>query len=186
MADRVAFWERLDRPGHDAARLTARRDGWRLSGTAVFLGGDGPCLLAYTVEADAAWNVTWATIAGFVGDRMVDHRIERDASGWSLDGSSIAEGADLWTLDFGFTPATNLLQLRRSEIRVGGSADIPALWFDIDTASLAVLPQRYRRLSDDGYAYEAPSVGYAATLLLDKNGFVSDYPGLWRAVQRLR
>lgn len=126
MTDIPAFWERLDRPGHDAARLAASCDGWRLSGTAVFLGRDGPCLLAYTVEADAAWNVKWATIAGFFGDATVDHRIERDASGWSLDGSTIAEGADLWTLDFGFTPATNILQLRRSAPPVGGSTDIPA------------------------------------------------------------
>lgn len=186
MTDITAFWERLDCPGHDAARLMERRDGWRLSGTAVFLGGDGPSLLAYTVDADPAWNVKWATIAGFLGDAMVDHRIERDPSGWSLDGSSIAEGADLWTLDFGFTPATNILQLRRSTPPVGGCEDIPALWFDIDPASLSVLPQRYHRLSEISYAYEAPSVGYAATLLLDEAGFVSDYPGLWRAGQRPR
>jgi hypothetical protein len=41
-----------------------------------------------------------------------------------------------------------------------------------------VLPQHYHRLSDRSYAYEAPSVGYAATLLLDEAGIVSDYPGL--------
>ncbi len=72
-----------------------RRDGWRLSGTAVFLGGSGPSRLAYTVDADAAWNGKWATIVGFVGDATVDYSIERDASGWPLDGSTIAEGADL-------------------------------------------------------------------------------------------
>jgi hypothetical protein len=88
--------------------------------------------------------------------------------------------AGLADLDLGFTPATNLQQLRRVGLAVGEDAALEVAWLDAGATELVALPQRYRRLDRLRYDYAAPSVDYAAVLTLAASGFVADYPGLWR------
>jgi len=82
-------------------------------------------------------------------------------------------------LDFGFTPSTNLLQLRRLALANGQRADAPAAWLDVSNGTLDVLVQRYERRSETTYWYEAPRFSYAEMLDVDSVGFVRRYPGLW-------
>src|SRR5690606_30786790 len=87
-------------------------------------------------------------------------------------------------IDLGFSPATNLAQLRRLNLAVGEEADMPVAWLNPEDGSLSFLPQHYRRLSDSTYAYESPTVGYAETLEVDpESGFARRYPGLWVATE---
>lgn len=82
----------------------------------------------------------------------------------------------------GFTPATNLLVLRRLDLSRGGAADAPAAWLDVRDGTLVRLPQCYARRTATAYRYEAPTVGYAADLAVSDAGFVTRYPGLWASV----
>jgi hypothetical protein len=84
-------------------------------------------------------------------------------------------------LDFGFTPATNLIQLRRLALDDGQIADAPAAWLDVSSATLELLSQRYERRGEGAYWYEAPSLGYAALLEVAPTGFIHRYPDLWEA-----
>ena len=117
-----------------------------------------------------------------MGDQAVRHEILRDDLGWRLDGVPVESLKDLVDLDFGFTPATNVLQLKRIRLSRGQKADVPAAWFDLDSVSLIELPQTYERRGDASYWYEAPTVPYRALLEIAPNGFVRFYPGLWRLV----
>ncbi len=173
-----AFWRRLDRPGHDAASLRPSGDGWRLSGAAVFLHEEGPACLAYCVEVDGGWATKRGTIRGFVGDRAVDHDIRRDEGAWSLDGVAVEGLGRLIDLDLSFTPATNVLQLKRAAPRLGQRISLPAAWFNLET--LTELPQTYERLGETTYRYTAPSVDYEDSLEVSQCGFIEIYPRLWR------
>jgi uncharacterized protein len=175
-----ALWRRLDAPGHDAALLTRRDAGWSLRGTAVFQHADGAACVNYSVDLDGAWKTLCGSAQGFVGDRGFDHVIARAPEGWRLDGASIDGLAHLCDLDFGFTPATNLQQLRRIALAPGQAADLTVVWFDIGAAALTPLPQRYARRGETAYFYEAPTVPYEGLIELAPNGFVKFYPGLWR------
>ena len=106
----------------------------------------------------------------------------REPERWRLNGLAVPGLSHLLDLDLSFTPATNLLQLKRAALRVGGSASLPAAWLNLDDESLTELPQRYRRLTQSTYAYAAPTVPYQSVLELGEDGFVTSYPGLWRRV----
>jgi hypothetical protein len=177
-----AAWMRLDRPGRDATLLRPCDGGWVLRGAAAFDHEAGSAAIAYQVEVDARWRTKRGRVSGFLGDRTIRHEIRRDIAGWSLDGI-VFEGLDhLVDLDYGFTPATNVLQLSRIALEPGQRADVPVAWFDLDSASLVELPQIYERRSEASYWYEAPTVPYRALLEIAPNGFVQSYPGLWRLV----
>ena len=173
-------WRRLDTPRHDACRLEQLEDGWRLDGAAVFSLDHKPVRLAYRLTCDASWRTRQGTVSGWIGERDCDLSITRTAAGrWTLNQNTIGNLDGCFDLDFGFTPATNLSQLRRMALEVGQAADLPVAWLDVTAGTLASLNQRYKRRTTDAYGYEAPRFDYSAELTVRSSGFISNYPGLW-------
>jgi uncharacterized protein len=177
-----AAWRRLDRPGRDAALLRPHGDGWLLRGAAAFDHELGSAAVAYEVQVDARLETTRGALSGFLGPATVRREILRDERGWRLDGVKVDGLEHLVDLDFGFTPATNVLQLMRMALPPGEKAELPVAWFDLDSEALTELPQTYERRGEASYWYEAPSVPYQALLEIALNGFIESYPGLWRLV----
>ena len=58
------LWRRVDNPGHDACRLLALGDAWRLEGTAVFRQEGVPACLTYKVDCDANWRTREGAVHG--------------------------------------------------------------------------------------------------------------------------
>jgi hypothetical protein len=180
MTRAFALWRRLDTAGHDACRLEELADGWQVEGTAVFLHEGAPARLAYQVVCDRAWVTRHGRVHGWLAEQLVDFTVGRTSGGvWTLNGEVVPGLERYVDLDLGFTPATNLLQLRRVALADGESADVPVAWIDAPPAGLTALPQRYERRDQLTYWYESPTADYAALLELAPNGFVRRYPGLW-------
>jgi hypothetical protein len=176
----IALWRGLHTPGHDACRLERAGDGWRLEGAAVFRDETGPpARLAYEVECDQGWRTRRGRVRGWLGSRPIDLVIARGAAGWTLNGAVVHGLEDCVDLDFGFTPATNVLPLRRLALAEGQAAEAPAAWLDAAAGTLTRLPQRYVRRSAATYWYESPTSGYTGLLEMAASGFVQRYPGLW-------
>lgn len=177
------LWQRLDAPGHDACRLERHDAGFRLRGTAVCLEAGAPASLTYTVECDDGWRTRRGLIHGWIGAVALDFHIVRDPhDGWRCNGEPVDGLAHCVDLDLGFTPATNLFQLRRLSLGEGQGADNPVAWFDAATGQLELVEQRYERRTAQAYWYESPRFDYRAMLQVDAHGFVSEYPGLWQSV----
>ncbi len=174
------LWRRLDTPGHDACTLAKLDAGWVLDGMAVFRDDGAPALLSYRVVCDYAWRTEQGRVRGWVGARALDFTVLRADNGiWTLNGDAVPGLDTCVDLDLGFTPATNLTQLRRIALAKGQAADVPVAWLDVGAGTLALLPQRYERRDEGRYWYEAPSMGYAGLLETDPAGFIRRYPGLW-------
>ncbi|WP_295532451.1 putative glycolipid-binding domain-containing protein [uncultured Pseudacidovorax sp.] len=177
------IWRRLDRPGHDAFRVRHDGERGRLEGCAIFRDESGlTSRLSYEVVCDARWHTRSAHIEGWVGDEDVCWSILHDTQqGWQFNGTLVPSVTHCIDVDLGFTPATNLLPLRRLRLAPGQQGEVPAAWFDPSTRRLQPLPQSYRRLDASRYHYRAPTVGFEAELQVGAEGLVHDYPGLWRA-----
>jgi uncharacterized protein len=157
-------------------------NGWRLSGAAAFRETGLACHLRYEVIADPAWRTRRAIVSGQAGRRVVDLRIASGRGGWTLNGVPQPRLASCTDVDLGFTPATNLLPIRRLALKVGQRAEAPAAYLEFPRLRLLVLPQIYRRLSRTHYAYESPSHSYSATLEVTNLGAIADYPGVFELI----
>lgn len=176
------LWRRLDTPGHDACRLEQRNGGWHLKGTAVFRHEAVPARLSYHVTCAPDWTTREGRVSGWLGTQTVELGLARTPEGvWTLNGTVLAGLADCVDLDLGFTPATNLLPIRRLGLAMGEAANAPAAWLDVAAGTVAALPQRYERRDSAAYWYGASSVGYAELLEITAMGFVRRYPRLWEA-----
>jgi len=178
------LWRRLDMPGHDAAALQLSPEGAVLSGMAVFHEG-GPTALAYMVHCDRHWQTTEAHIRGFRDREAIDLRLHRDGAGtWTLNDLPCPAVQGCIDLDLSFTPATNLLPLRRLALGPGQSAEVRSAWLEWPDVRLTPLVQRYVRRGETEYEYEADLPGgepFRCMLRVQPEGWVLDYAGLWQA-----
>ena len=175
------LWKRLDMPGHDVCKLARNRAGWRLDGAAAFLQKSGAAQISYSVQCNSNWAAISGLIRGFLGPREIHHAVQRPDATWTLNGVPVPGLEHLVDLDLSFTPATNLTQIRRVALPLGEAVAVPVAWFDLESGTLAELPQTYKRRAEKLVWYEAPTVGYQGLLELDEAGFVSSYPNLWQA-----
>jgi hypothetical protein len=122
-------------------------------------------------------------VKGWLGEQTVSFCIARtETHTWKLNDQDVQQLETCLDLDLGFTPATNLIPLRRLNLAEGQTASAPAAWLNLSASTLTLLPQRYERRSETTYWYGAPTVHYADLLTVNQNGFVVQYPGLWEIV----
>jgi hypothetical protein len=187
-AGRPILWRRIDVPGHDAAGLREAEGGVELRGMAVFQDEGGPTALRYTVRCDAEWQTTEGTVDGWCGPRPIELRLVRSHSGgWTVNGVACPAVMGCADLDLNFTPATNLMPLRRLDLAVGQAAEVRSAWLEWPASILTPLTQRYTRRSATEYDYEADLPGgssFVGVLRVEPGGWVLDYAGLWQAENR--
>ena len=176
------LWQRLDVHGHEIATIAPRPDGWLVNGVAVFVETGNPCRVEYDIRCDAQWTTRQCSLGGSIGARRVQLEIERNAAGeWSIEGMEIAVVRGCDDIDLGFSPATNLLPIRRLALPVGAHARVRAAWIRFPELTVEVLEQTYARVATDRYRYESAGGSFRRELTVDAFGCVIDYPGLWRA-----
>jgi hypothetical protein len=174
-------WRRLDIPGHDAATLSPSGDWWDLEGAAVLVRSGVVCHLNYVVKLDGGWQTRSAEVNGWVGSRRIDLRIEVGRDGqWTVNDQLIEAVRGCIDIDFAFTPATNLLPIRRLALPIGGSQSVVAAWLRFPDFDLQPLDQGYLRSGESRYEYQSRGGSFRASLSVSAEGFVVDYPGVWK------
>jgi hypothetical protein len=179
------LWRRLDMEGHDACRLVGLDGGWRVEGVAAFVHRGEPCGLAYAVECDADWRTRAAEVTGSLNGEPIDLRIARSESGeWRMNGIAQPNARGLVDVDLGFTPATNLIAIRRLNLAPGEGSPAPAAYVAFPELRFERLEQTYVRLDAGRYRYKATAYEYDEVLSVSSIGFVTTYPRLWEVVSQ--
>jgi hypothetical protein len=174
-------WRRVDLPGTDEARLDSTSGGRRLSGMARFRDHDGAVALDYVVDLAENWATRTAIVTGTTPAGPVLLMVKAGPDGtWTFNGDPAPAVAGCVDFDLGFTPATNLLSIRRLDLVVGARAEVTVAWLpSLHAPTLQPLRQVYDRIADDLYRYSCPDLPFDSTLRVDEAGFVLDYPPLW-------
>jgi hypothetical protein len=181
----TVVWRRLDREGHEAARVASTASGWSLSGVVVVTDSARPCRLDYVISCDRGWRTERCVVTGFVGERDIRIDVARNAGGaWTVDGAPVAHLHRCEDIDLAFSPVTNLLPIRRLRLATGASALVRAAWLRFPELTMDVLEQTYTRLTPDRYLYESAGGTFRRELSVDASGFVLEYPGIWIAEAR--
>lgn len=87
-------------------------------------------------------------------------------------------------VDLAGSPFTNALPIRRIDWAAarGGRAEITTLYVPFDSFVPTTDRQIYTRLGERAFRYEAADGGFTAEIEVDEDGFVTDYPALFRRV----
>jgi hypothetical protein len=177
-------WRRLDVPGHEEARIAQTADGWRLTGRLEADEANVHAQLTYLIECAPDWRTRRAIVAGAAAGAPVEFEFTADGGGqWTLNGAPLPLVEGALDIDLGFTPATNLLPIRRLDLAVGERADVRTAWVRFPELRVEALDQSYQREAERVFRYDALVDGepFRARLDTDEFGRVLLYEGLWEA-----
>lgn len=173
------IWRRLDKPGHESARVYGDGEGWYLDGAAIFLHEHQPCRLEYLIQCGMDWQTEFVSVDGWVGDEVVEIEIEVNKGDvWLLNGDEITSVQGCIDIDLNFSPVTNLLPLRRLDLAVGESQTVRAAWLRFPSFELEALDQIYTRIDETTVRYESGGK-FAAEFTVNDAGLVINYPEIW-------
>jgi uncharacterized protein len=174
------LWQDISNGALDRCQLDATPSGLRLAGTVLTAAHGDPLEVRYLVTTD---------------EKGRTRRVELDLDNGSTRRVLLADGAGRWNwdgdpeltdvagsldVDLTVTPATNTLPIRRLGLEVGQAADLRMAW--VQFPGLEVIPseQRYERLAADRWKFSTGD--FQAELLVDRDGLVLDYGGLFRSL----
>ncbi|MBV8203135.1 MAG: putative glycolipid-binding domain-containing protein [Acidobacteria bacterium] len=180
---RELIWRRLDVAGIEYFRLWESAAGPRLTGTVIFTHAGAPWRLKYAVACAPDWTSRGVHVALTRGAATRHVKLTSgDGQRWRLGAHEVPEVGGCQDVDLAFTPATNILPLRRLGLRVGESREMTAAWLRFPELTVEPLPQRYTRLDDRRVLYESRGGAFTAELEVDELGLVVSYPPLWERV----
>jgi uncharacterized protein len=175
-------WRRLDVPGREEARIEQTAGGWRLRGELEAEEAGMCAQLAYVVDCERDWRTRHAVVTGSIGESPIRFEFTTNGQGhWTLNGAALPLVEGALDIDLGFTPATNLLPIRRLALAVGERASVRTVWVRFPELRIEALEQSYAREADCVFRYEAWVDGeqFEARLTTDEFGRVLLYEGLW-------
>jgi hypothetical protein len=179
----TVLWQGVETGALDRCHLMAMPYGLRLTGTVLTPAFGTPIEISYLIEADQAGHTRVVYLTLDEGDGRIDHNLLADGAGrWAWEGGPDLDEVDgALDVDLTVTPATNTLPIRRlADLEVGRAAELHVAW--VQFPSLEVIPsaQRYERLAADRWRFA--SGDFTAELVVDPDGLVLDYGGLFRSL----
>jgi hypothetical protein len=196
MPTRAAVWSKDEPAGCEFAEITFKPD--RLAARGVAIGSSPvPYRVDYVLETGAAFVTTLLDVssrgAGW-GRRLV---LRSDGAGsWTIDAEAEgnpglpAPGGDPAALagaldcDLGLSPVTNVMPILRYGLLSGvGKAELTAAWVSVPDLGVRPDRQRYAAAGTNLVRYDALDGSFSATITVDDDGLVVDYPGIARRVR---
>lgn len=175
----VISWRSDELGSLERCRVLASPDGYVIVGAVELPIDDRPGRIDHRVEVDDGWRTREVRVEIDARSTRRIHVAVREREWW-VDGVSRPDLAGATDVDLGWTPATNLMPIRRLALPVGGSATVEVAWLSFPELEWARVTQRYERLGQRSWRYLAGSADHVLTV--DHLGLVTRYgDGLWEA-----
>ncbi len=134
----------------------------------------------YKIKTDREWKTIFLEIKSMFDNKVQFNCFLGDGEGnWTMEGKPAEEFCGCIDVDIPLTPFTNTLPIKRLKLNEGKSQEIKVIYFDILAQKITSVSQRYTCLSKTSYHYENVPNDFEASILVDENGFVVDYPALF-------
>jgi len=189
---RTFAWMRIAAIGAGIEHLTLRAR----TATGVLIAKDrddpakGPAL-PYRVDYEIAWDDRWRVhsvrVAAIMNGTEKRVGLRSDGNGhWHDEEDRLLDHlSGAIDIDIAATPFTNTFPIRRLGLRPQEIAALDVIYIDTPSLALSKVRQRYTLLEHaregwQRYLYEGLTSGFRGEVLTDAEGFVLDYPGIFK------
>ncbi|MBB4040016.1 hypothetical protein GGR34_001667 [Microvirga flocculans] len=175
---RWSAWDGCE-AGLEHADVRPADGGLDISGVVIAREGEAEFGLFYRLKLDALWRTREALVRTTSGNTL---HLESDGQGhWQENGRDQPALQGCIDIDIQATPLTNTLPIRRLGLESGESMEIRLCYIAVPGLTAAPANQRYTALAAGSlYRFESLESGFSADLPVDEDGFVLDYPSLFK------
>ena len=185
--ERLYRWRRLSSPGIEVLRLETERDKVRARGE-IIDAGEQPFALTYDWVLDPAWRSRRLHLhmrSSAVGELVIERIGE---ARWMVNGHERPDLAGCDEIDLSATPFCNALALRRFGPPPGAAGEMVALYVAFPALELTPSRQRYEQTGPHEFVYVDLGLyaGFRAGIVVDDDGLVRSYEGLFERIEQKR
>jgi|SRR6185437_133714 hypothetical protein len=177
-------WAAMEWPGTEHVIVTQGAAGFRADSALILADGE-LARVAYQLQCGADWRFVRLDVTVTRQSGTSRLSLTRDGDGrWLAGDEPLPALGQCVDIDINRTPLTNTLPIRRLSWSPGTAYDLDVAYISLPELDIRPSRQRYTMLwrddstSEATYRYESGS--YQADLPVDADGYVKDYPGLWR------
>jgi hypothetical protein len=134
----------------------------------------------YTIRTNQHWETIHVEINAQHQDLTQHVILKGDGKGnWILNNKPAHEFDGCIDVDIPLTPFTNTIPIRRLKLGESEAKEISVVYCDLLQQQLKPVRQQYTRLSENCYQYENVPNDFEATIEVDDDGLVVNYPQLF-------
>ena len=133
----------------------------------------------YSIETNDRWETQFFEVRSRIDNRSEIFTLKKDGNGNWNDGKKADKFPGCVDIDISLTPFTNSLPLNRMRLPLNEERVVQILYIDVLASRISPVRQRYVRLSELLYHFENIPNDFQADILVDEDGFVVNYPGLF-------
>ncbi len=181
------IWEQLVEKGLEHLVLEQDKD-IRVDSLALGMIEGAAYRIKYQIICDLEWRVERVGVQDLLNNKALDF-IQKAKGAWTDEKDhpmAALNGCE--DVDIMITPFTNTLPIRRLKLGLGESREIAVVYFGLPDLTVSRLDQRYTFLSQEEdhrvYKYESLVSGFTSNITVDPEGFVIDYPGIFKLVRK--
>jgi uncharacterized protein len=166
-----AAWIGLEAPTAEECEISFTDRGVEVRSTVSGDAVDG----VYRLRASSRWE--FESLSMTINGRRL--QVRRAGNLWLVDGAVRPDLDEAREVDLSVSPLTNSLPIGRLGLQVGQGADIVTAYIRVPELDVMADPQRYTRTGVFEYLYESRRSGFRRTITVDRDGLVTEYPGLF-------
>jgi len=180
---RVVRWAAEGSHGLEHLVMEWRHDGVQIDSVVIGQRFGALYGLQYRLECDAQWQVQSATLNVAGGGGVT---LRRDQAGHWFDGQdrALPELDGCIDIDISATPFTNTLPIQRLKLAQLERQFIRVAYISVPDLQIRAVEQAYTCVVPGSeYTYEGIFRDFTATLKVDEDGIVLDYPTLFKRIR---
>lgn len=180
------WWFFLDEIGLEQLVITENIDRINVESLILRVIDGQPHRINYRISCDKKWFVREIELE--IENRK-NKRIKLNSDGngnWTDEtGKELPELKDCFDIDISATPFTNTLPINRLKFEIDQTIEISVVYILIPEMTFQRSLQQYSYLEKGLFKFEEKGIfaGFSADIQVDENGFVTDYPLLFRKIQ---
>lgn len=136
----------------------------------------------YQVVTTSNWEARFFDIRCQEGHRFFQLSGHKLNEQWIIDEQEYPQFKDCLDIEIAVTPFTNTLPISRLKLEIGESISIPVLYINPLEEQFTLVQQAYTKLAENTYHYRNIWSDFEATITVDADGFVVEYPGLFKVI----
>ena len=179
----VLWWQNWSGEGLEHTEVREAGDAYLIDGVVIGRAGADRFATMYRLCCDDQWRVREAEVRVIGTVRSLLLRSDGRGRWTDREGRALDELSGCVDIDISATPLTNTLPIRRLQLKENEAATIRVAYVSVPTLVLTVNEQRYTRLHGrQAYRFEVVGGEFCREIDVDSDGFVIDYPGLFRRI----
>ncbi|OHV13937.1 putative glycolipid-binding domain-containing protein [Kushneria phosphatilytica] len=174
------FWRALEYAGTERLRVMTSAEGLLAHGVAVGRTPECPYAFDYRVRLDEQGRCRRLGLQALLEEWRLE--LTSDGEGnWQLNGVDREDLAGCIDIDLAFTPFSNSLPIRRYNWSAGDTCELAVVHLTLPEMKAHPARQRYT-CREPGYSFDYHNLdsGYESAIMIDGDGWVIEYPGLFR------